>query len=499
MRAMSRRDFLRLLGVLGTAGAAQLISGCAPTNRIYDGLSGAPAAPEPMSVALADFEALQRMTFGPGPAELRAVALHGLNPWIETQLAPAGIDDGALAWRLRRFDILDLQAVDIADLHSGLFDDVDSAGAMRQLREATLLRQIYSQRQLHEIMVAFWTDHFNIFIEKDDCWLLKPIDDRDVIRKHALGNFHELLRASSTSPAMLVYLDNQTNSADAPNENYARELLELHTLGVDGGYTQRDVMELARGLTGWTVKQPDKLWRGDFHFDRDAHDSEPKTVLGMPFGGGQAETERVIDALAAHPSTARFIAAKLVRRFVADVPPPALVERAARVFLRSNGDIASTLRSVLFDGLPQRAPKYKSPARLLTSALRALGVQTDGGPALHDMLQRMGQPLFGWATPDGYPDHAAAWQTSLLPRWQFALALGTGTLAGTSLALEAIWARAGARTPLEKLDTLATLLLGAPLARPVVSELLDAIDGHAPDFDAQAVAALVASPQFQTY
>ena len=225
-----------------------------------------------------------------------------------------------------------------------------------ELRQATLMRQLYSKRQLYEIMVEFWSDHFNIFIEKGNGFYLKTVDDREVIRKHALGSFRDLVWASAHSPAMMIYLDNQANEKSHPNENYARELMELHTLGVDGGYTQKDVMELARCLTGWNVKE--HFWLGDFVFKEDLHDTGEKNVLGLSIQpSGIKEAEQVIEMLVTHPSTAKFISTKLARRFIADDPPQELIEKAAQTFLDTKGDIKSVLRVILLDGLRACATK----------------------------------------------------------------------------------------------------------------------------------------------
>jgi uncharacterized protein (DUF1800 family) len=231
-----------------------------------------------------------------------------------------------------------------------------------ELQGSRLLRAVYSRRQLHKSMVDFWTNHFNVFAGKGaHCWLVTAYD-RDTIRPHASGRFSDLLLATARSPATLFYLDNWLSVGPKSaasglrhglrrglNENYARELLELHTLGVGGGYTQKDVEEVARCFTGWTISQ----LRGDaaFRFDPGAHDPGPKTVLGIriPAGNGYEDGVKVIDILARHPSTARFVASKLLRRFVADVPPPALVERVATSFKESDGDIKRTLRSLFAD------------------------------------------------------------------------------------------------------------------------------------------------------
>ena len=304
------------------------------------------------------------------------------------------------------------------------------------MRQATLLRAIASERQLLEKMVEFWSDHFNIYSGKGDCAWLKVADDRDVIRKHALGNFRDLLAASASSPAMLVYLDGRANVAGKPNENYAREILELHTLGVGGGYTQRDVMELARALTGWQVRTV--FERGRTVFRENVHDPVVKNVLGLRLDSGpDADLARVVERLAAHPSTAAFLAKKLCRRFVADDPPAGLVARVAAAFSKSRGDIRQTVSVLLLsDELRDAPPKFKRPYTYAVSALRHAGARSDAGPGLQRALAGLGQLPFDWPTPDGYPDTQEHWSARMLPRWNFALALASNAIPGTHVVTE---------------------------------------------------------------
>jgi len=490
----SRRNFLRLAGLVA-AGAT--LSACAP---VYARLAGDPkslAGWPPL--AATDFRALSRVTFGPRVEERLRVAEIGLNEWLEEQLAHESIDDQSLHWRLQNFETLTMSAAELADWSEGLFDDVDKQSVPRELARATLIRQVYSRRQLYEVMVEFWTDHFNISVEKGDCWFLKTVDDREVIRPHALGKFRDLLWASAHSPAMLVYLDNQVNHKGAPNENYARELMELHTLGVHGGYTQQDVQELARCLTGWSVKEA--FWRGDFTFNAGQHDTGAKTVLGLTINpDGQGEAEQVVELLAAHPSTARFVATKLARRFIADEPPSELVAKASTAFTQNDGDIRAVLRVILFDGLASAQPKFKRPVNVVASALRMLNATTDGGEVLYDHLARMGQAHFRWPTPDGYPDRSGAWSGNLMPRWQFALALARNEIKGTKLDLSEIAQASGAQTPAEIVDQSGALLLGSPLPAPTRDDLVASLgSAGAGDADLPAViaAGLIASPAFQ--
>jgi uncharacterized protein (DUF1800 family) len=491
--ALSRRDFLKLSTLLAASAA---LASCAP---VYRRLAGDQPAWTPLDAR--DFLALNRITFGPRPAERARFAEIGLQAFIEEQLDHESINDLVCNLQLSNFKTLHMDANEIEGVTNQLFDGYDRERPINELRQATLLRQIYSQRQLHEMMVEFWSDHFNIFIEKEPLFYLKTIDDREVIRKHALGNFRDLLWASAHSPAMLVYLDNHVNEQSHPNENYARELMELHTLGVDGGYSQQDVMELARCLTGWSVKE--HFWLGEFTFNVDMHDPAEKKVLGRTIQpNGQREAEQVIEQLAVHPSTARFIATKLTRRFIDDEPPQEIVEKAARTFLDTQGDIKAVLRVILFDGLPLAQLKYKRPSNFITSALRLTNSETDG--AMQDYLVRMGQPYFGLPTPDGYPDVSAPWQSNLMPRWHFAFELMRDEIAGTKNNLRSLLDVSHLQVSTGRLeddvDALTSLLLGAPLERFARDELLASVRtaGATPEETLPILAAgIIASPAFQ--
>src|SRR5881398_2611535 len=323
-----------------------------------------------------------------------------------------------------------------------------------ELQRAKLLRAVYSERQLYEVMVDFWENHFSIFANKDaDRWLLTGFD-RDSIRPFALGRFRDLLGATARSPAMLFYLDNWRSSVPRPyaatkdkpagidgglNENYARELMELHTLGVDGGYTQKDVQEVARCFTGWTIEKPNQ--EGLFLYRPGLHDKGEKIVLGHKIlaGGGLADGERVLDILAAHPATARFIATKLARRFISDEPPQSVIDRAAQVFLKTDGSIRETLRAIItspefFSQSSYRA-KIRSPFEYVAAAMRALGAETDADRPVLDAIGRMGEPVFGRITPDGYADRANQWLSSgaMVARFNFASALATNRIKGTGI------------------------------------------------------------------
>jgi uncharacterized protein (DUF1800 family) len=323
-----------------------------------------------------------------------------------------------------------------------------------ELQRAKLLRAVYSDRQLYELMVDFWENHFSIFANKDDDRYLLTGFDRETIRPFAMGRFRDLLGATAHSPAMLFYLDNWRSSVPRPyparngkpagvdgglNENYARELMELHTLGVDGGYTQKDVQEVARCFSGWTIQKPNE--QGLFLYRPGLHDDGDKIVLGHKVlgGGGIADGERVLDILATHPSTAKFIATKLARRFISDDPPSAVIDRAAAIFLKTDGSIRETLRAIItspeFFAADAYRAKMRSPFEYVAAALRATSAETDGDRPVLDFIGRMGQPLYGRITPDGYPDRADAWLSSgaMVGRLNFAAALATNRLRGTSV------------------------------------------------------------------
>lgn len=489
---LSRRDFLKL-GALVTASTA--LASCAP---VYRKLSGDLPVTAWSPLNANDFLALNRITFGARVEERERFLTIGLQAYIEEQLNFESIDDFACDLRLSTFDTLKKDANELEGISNQLFDGYDRETVPNELRQATLIRQLYSKRQLYEVMVDFWSDHFNIFIEKGECFYLKTVDDREVIRKHALGSFRDLVFASAHSPAMLVYLDNQANEKSHPNENYARELMELHTLGVDGGYSQQDVMELARCLTGWGVKK--HFWLGEFKFNEEQHDTGVKNVLGqMIQPAGQKEAEDVIEMLVKHPSTAKFISTKLARRFIADEPPQEIIEKAAQTFLQTNGDIKSVLRVILLDGLALAQPKYKRPANFMLSALRMLNVQTDG-VAINKHLLRMGQQYFKFPTPDGYSDHSQTWQGNLMPRWQFAFDLIRNEIKNTKHQLQNLLDVSLSDSLQDDIDSISSLLLGSPLERLIRDQLIDSVSsaGATADEALQIItASLIASPAFQ--
>jgi uncharacterized protein (DUF1800 family) len=373
---------------------------------------------------------VQRITQGFDLAEYERARSMGYQAYLEEQLDHLAIDDSAMDARLAGYTTLGMSPKQLYDTYA-----TDYTEPYFQFKGAVLLRSVHSKRQLFERMCEFWNDHFSIDHNKGDVeWMLLPEFDRTVIRAHALGSFPDMLAASAFSGAMLYYLDNWLNVRGAPQENYARELMELHTLGVDGGYTEDDVVEVARCFTGWTLNSdyasPDYL-RGQFV--NDYHAGGDKVVLGVtiPALPPRQNAHRVLEILVAHPSTARFIATKLIRWFLSEDPPQGLVDRVAQVFTDTNGDIKSMLRVILarenfsFTSTAL-GPKFRRPFHLVTSVVRALDgrLKLPREPApvpteVLEHLEEMGHVPFDHPQPDGYADTTDAWGTAPLPRWGF--------------------------------------------------------------------------------
>jgi len=317
----------------------------------------------------------------------------------------------------------------------------------RDLAEGKLLRAIYSNRQLEEVLVDFWFNHFNVYLDKGADHYLVTAYERDVIRPHVLGKFRDLLEATAKSPAMLFYLDNWQSVGAAGrrpvrrglNENYGRELMELHTLGVDGGYTQKDVTEVARCFTGWTIKQPQM--GGEFEFNPKTHDDGEKTVLGVkiPAGGGIRDGEKVLDIVSRSPATARFLSRELATRFVADDPPASLVDRMSRTFLKTDGDLRAVMKSMLeskeFWSAGAYRSKTKSPLEMVASAVRAVDGDVDFAFALTNQVAQMGEPLYRKLEPTGYSNSSKEWMNSagLLARMNFGLNLASNHVQGVKV------------------------------------------------------------------
>ncbi|HEX5736571.1 MAG TPA: DUF1800 domain-containing protein [Blastocatellia bacterium] len=493
---------------------------------------------------------LNRTGFGPRPGDVERVRAMGIDKYIDQQLHPDRIDDASTEARLRGFASLKMDVAQIYDKYPApnqiarelglrMPDPVNQQGnppdeanmpagakeeaatqrenrqkifsyyaerglrppqmLLQELQAQKVIRAVYSERQLQEVMTDFWYNHFNVFWGKGaDRWMTTDYE-MNTIRPNTLGKFKDLLLATAKSPAMLFYLDNfQSMSPDAQlpgrrglnrrnqgqfggnlrnrrqednremdrdqqknaqprpqpgnnpfnrkrgiNENYAREIMELHTLGVDGGYTQKDVQEVARAFTGWTIQQPRQ--NGRFIFREFMHDKGEKVVLGQKINtGGMKDGEMVVEILARHPSTAKFISTKLVRRFVSDNPPQALVDRVAGVYMKTDGDISQMLRAIFtseeFYSKEAYRAKIKSPFELAVSAVRAMGGETVGGMQISQFIARMGQPLYLYQPPTGYPDRAEQWVNtgSLLERLNFGLALSANRVRGTTVDMKRV-------------------------------------------------------------
>ncbi len=447
---------------------------------------------------------LNRLGFGPAPGDIERVRTMGLSAYIEEQLHPERLADTALTARLQAMPTLTMTSRELAEQFFIPADELNrqQQAAARQaaanptmtppdqpqrpqmtpeereirqaaqrvtaeLMQAKMLRAVLSERQLEEVLVDFWFNHFNVFVGKGQVRQYLTEYEREAVRPYVLGRFRDMLGATAHHPAMLFYLDNFQSQAppDAEtlaaagrrgrggragrppqmrpgqpqrparglNENYARELMELHTLGVDGGYTQQDVVEVARILTGWTIDQP--RGGGSFVFRPQMHDAGEKKALGVKFdkGKGEEEGERLLDMLAKHPATARHISFKLAQRFVADEPPTALVDRAAKVFLDTDGDLREVTRAIItspefFSADAYRA-KVKTPLEFVASAMRATGATVNNAQPLVAAMINLGMPLYGAQPPTGYAMTADAWVNTgaLLARMNLAVQLISGT------------------------------------------------------------------------
>lgn len=496
-----------------------------------------PARPDDKTV----LHVLNRIGFGARPGDVERVREQGLAAYIELQLRPERIADSTLEARLASYETLRLSSRELAGEYFAPAlaarraanarpqpdtmtndappmrtpEQIEAGRKARQvlveLSGQKILRAAFSERQLEEVMVDFWFNHFNVFAGKGATMNHVTAYERDAIRPHVFGRFRDLLGATAKSPAMLFYLDNWQSAAplDAAalfrrsgqreggqrfsqpvlqlpqrrrglNENYGRELMELHTLGVDGGYTQQDVVNVARAFTGWTIDQP--RLGGGFRFEARLHDDGEKVVLGQRIkaGGGQSDGERVLDILASHPSTATYIATKLARRFVADTPPPALVARAAARFRDTSGDIREVVRTILtspeFFAPEAHRVKVKTPFEFVVSAVRATGTEVVDAEALVQAVRQLGMPLYMCQPPTGYADRADAWVNTgaLLNRMNFAVQLVSGRMRGV---------RAGSQA--------AGRALGGEISASTAATIARATDPR------QTAALTLGSPEFQ--
>ena len=528
---------------------------------------------------------LERFAFGPRPGEVGEVAKMGPENWLARQLT-GSLPDPEAGERLKAFPALAMTQVEIHDVYvqngrlrsrmqqEGVLDPAATSreemrskmrayrkkhglrpyGRLfnRELRGQKLVRAVYSENQLVEVLTSFWFNHFNVTTRNRGARSRVLTYERDAIRPNVLGRFRTLLEATAKHPAMLYYLDNVQSRMAPPdrnrsvrrgmdgmaggmmastpprpprkfglNENYARELMELHTLGVDGGYTQRDVTEVSRVLTGWGVmpygerraRIEQRIARGNRNLVRDGeflfrkrwHDTGSKVVMGreFPAGGGVEEGERVLDMLSEHPSTARFISTKLARRFVSDHPPRALVQRMAGTFVRTRGDLSAVVATLAqsreFWAEAAKRGKLKSPFELMAGALRALDANVRNPQPMMRWLDRMGEPLYGYTPPTGYPDYAASWMSSgaLVARMNFGVHLATGRIKGVWLKHLPKRRHRDGMTTDEALEHYGPLLLPERNTRSIAREVRKTVPRDAGRKDMKVVSMLLASPEFQ--
>ena len=550
--------------------------------------SAVPAQADDETVA----HVLSRLGYGARPGDVAKVKAMGLAAYIEQQLHPDGVADAIVEERLAAFPTVSMTTAQLWRDHFGPADEARQAAqraagqngqppppptrpaaqqaqgqqggdmqmmappqtgqpqrtpeqqaaqqkaqqVMNDLAQARLLRATLSERQLEEVLVDFWFNHFNVFSGKGEVRTYVTEYERDVIRPHVLGSFRDMLGAVAQSPAMLFYLDNFQNvdpkaaqrQADqlaqvqqragargrglartdqqreqqeqrmqqirnrGLNENYARELMELHTLGVDGGYTQADVVSVARAFTGWTIDRPRQ--GGSFLFNAQMHDNDPKVVLGKTISaGGKQDGEAVLDLLATHPATATFIATKLARRFVSDEPPKALVDRVAKVFLATKGDLRAVTRAIVtspeFFAKEARHAKVKTPLEFVVSSIRASGTMVVNVAPLVQALRGLGQPLYGAQPPTGYGDTAEDWISTgaLLNRMNFAVQLASNQLRGLRLNVRALASDTGENSR----AAVVTRLIGTDISAMTRDTLAKA------ESPQHLVALTLGSPEFQ--
>jgi uncharacterized protein (DUF1800 family) len=494
------------------------------------------------------FHALNRLAYGPRPGEVPRVAAEGVMRWIDRQLSVDGIDDHGLAERERQFQVLEYDRGDLAAMYTAAqrerrerklaaapdtMADKDAASPIAQrgrrlageFADLAVVRAALSERQLYEIMVDFWTNHFNVYFAKGADRFLTPDYIEHTIRPRAMGKFADLLIATAKSPAMLFYLDNWESVAPGTsppfprsarrrggqgvrpmpkgiNENYARELLELHTLGVDGGYTQQDVIDVARIFTGWSIERPQQ--GGDFEFHDWAHDRGDKQVLGVRFDGGHNMDEgiRLLKLLASDPATMHHVSRKLCQRFVSDDPPDGCVDDAVAAWKRSGGDMRDVLRAIFhgpdFWAAENVRAKVKTPLEFVVSAARAVDAQPDTSPRLAQVVARLGEPLYLHVAPDGYPERETAWVNSgaLLDRMNAAVALAAGKLQGVTVALDSIVSAGGAE---ELIGVVNEKILGGTMSENTKQVLRRELAGISDPMQARALAVglAIGGPEFQ--
>src|SRR3989454_6664363 len=533
----------------------------ATTLTLATSLAAQSPPPAPPAAAMTAHDsalhALNRLAYGPRPGEVDSVARYGVMRWIERQLDPDRIDDKPLEQREHAFKILDYDRGDLAQrfrdaqrerqrMQRELAQTGDSMrpdkieGPMREFRELggelqqlAIVRATLSERQLREVMVDFWTNHFNVFVGKGADRFLLPSYIEQTIRPRVLGRFEDLLIATAESPAMLFYLDNAQSVApgSAPprplrslfarrrfgmnempedrrrrptgiNENYARELLELHTLGVDGGYTQQDIIEVARIFTGWSIERPER--GAGFVFPDWAHDHGTKHVFGLTFDDdGKDEGIQLLKFLANQHATMHHVSAKLCARFVADEPPDGCVDAAVAAWQKTRGDIRAVLRAIFtspdFWSAQVVRSKVKTPFEFVVSAVRAVSADPDTTPRLAQVVARLGEPLYQQPAPTGYAETEAHWVNSgaLLARMNAAVALAGGRVPGIDANLDAVIPATTDHSQL--IDMVDERILGRTMSVHTRSVILEQLADVPDPLQARALAVglAIGGPDFQ--
>ena len=498
-----------------------------------------PGPPLPAHGWTADKEALHalnRLAFGPRPGDREEVAKAGASNWIQGQLTPDSLGDEPVLKRLRTLPTLSLSSKDLllsypapkaalpmpsAGYVSAIVEPSADAGTtqtggvpadiFKELLAQKLIRAVVSERQLQERLVDFWFNHFNVYAHKgQDLWMVTSYE-RDAIRPFVFGKFRQLLGATAHHPAMLYYLDNWLSKQGAINENYGRELMELHTLGVDAGYTQTDVTEAARVLTGFGIDAPAKT--ALFSYRPKQHDPGPETVLGKTFeGAGEDQGEKLLDLLAQHPATAKLVCSRLAEAFVSDTPPAALVDRLTKTFESTGGDLRAVYEALFYSAEfwsdAAYRSKTKTPLELAVSAVRAIGAELEDPGQLSGKITQMGEPLYQCQPPTGYKNRADAWigTGALIARINFGIALAGGRIKGVTFDRDKLVAGAPPDDEGALSDRLAADVLHEPLSKATRDVIVEEVSKNAkhvtyqeppPNALPQTLGLLLGSPEFQ--
>ena len=442
---------------------------------------------------------LNRMSFGPRPGEVdKVIAEGGWEKWVEQQLNPESIQDAALEDELgTKFKWLKMSLPELRKAYPIGENEYNAPELRKGLRNAVLYRAVASNRQFQEVMAEFWRNHFFVNQPVRDAptrsWT--AIDyEQNVLRKHAFGKFKNMLYASATHPAMLEYLDNYQSKANAWNENYAREVMELHTLGEGRGYGEQDVLELSKVLTGWTYDRDLK-----FVFRADWHQGGTKKVLGRTMPNGKEGGEQALYMLANHSNTATFISEKLCRYLVNDNPPPALVRKVATVFKDSGGDLPKVYKAILtspeFMERSNYRAKFKTPFEFTVSAIRATNAQVEDGTATCEVIAKMGQPIYDCEDPTGFYDQAEAWMDAgvLTSRWDYSWKLVRGSIPGVTVPQEFLKKYESLATN-EVRDRMAKDIVGADIGDRTAQAMTQALNEESRP---RMLSILLGSPDFQ--